>query len=139
MLIENEDIESDSDSKGPIRRTILSFLIQPQKGISSLLAGRNSLTKAIIDGPYGQNFKLETYESVLLFAKGIGIAGVIPHALSLIERKTHKEQAYKRALLTRKVDIFWILEESNQMEWVIKWIEELKSKDPDRVSRVQYH
>ena len=40
-------------------------------------------------GPYGRDLGLSGYETVILTAKGIGIAGVLPLALSLAERKLH--------------------------------------------------
>lgn len=87
------------------------------------------MPKACLDGPYGRDLKLETFETVLLFAKGIGIAGVLPHALQLVERFKHEDQAYRRAMLTRKVDLIWLLEENSQKEWIADWLDELKSKD----------
>ncbi|RDL41166.1 uncharacterized protein BP5553_01145 [Venustampulla echinocandica] len=86
----------------------LSFLIQPHNGISSELAARNSIQSVIIDGPYGKDLQLENYETVILIAKGIGIAGIIPYARHMTYRRTSKgkdHEAYRRGLLTRKLDL----------------------------------
>lgn len=114
----------------------LSFLIQAQRGLSMTLATRKTIRSVILDGPYGSDLRMENYETVLLFAKGIGIAGVLPYALSLVERKTHEDGSYRRGQMTRKVDLIWILEENCQEQWISAWIEKLKDKDPERASRI---
>lgn len=34
--------------------------------------------RAIVEGPYGEELDLESYDTVLLFATGMGIAGQLP-------------------------------------------------------------
>ena len=110
--------------------TSLSFLISPQQGLTRALTARASLRSVILDGPYGLNPHLEGYEAVLLFAKGIGIAGMLPHALSLVEQKNHKDTTSWSRVMTRNVDLIWILEENCQEQWIDGWIKKLKEKDP---------
>lgn len=43
-------------------------------------------------GPYGRDLGLPGFETVILTAKGIGIAGVLPLALDLAERKLHDQR-----------------------------------------------
>lgn len=116
--------------------TSLSFLISPQQGLTRALTTRRSVRSVILDGPYGMNPHLEGYEAVLLFAKGIGIAGMLPHALSLVEQKNHKDVTSWSSVMTRNVDLIWILEENCQEQWIDGWIEKLKEKDP--VNKVSY-
>lgn len=107
----------------------MSFLIQPQDGLSFDLTSRTSVRSIVLDGPYGEDLGLKNYTKSLLLAKGIGIAGLLPYALSITKRKsTHAE-----SMLAQKVDLYWILEENCQLEWIRPWIEKLKGIDPHRV------
>jgi hypothetical protein len=118
----------------------LSFLISPQYGLTKALTTRTSVRRVVLDGPYGINPRLEGYEAVLLFAKGIGIAGMLPHALNLVEQKNHKDRASWSSVMTRNVDLIWVLEENCQQQWIDSWIEKLKEKDPiEKVSEVRLH
>ena len=81
-----------------------------------------------LEGPLGHDIGLNRYETVLLVAKGVGIAGVLSHAYSLAYRRHQDERAKKAqretdgqskiSILhsdrTRKVDIFWKLEYNSQ-------------------------
>lgn len=106
----------------------LSFLIEPQNGMSADLLTRNSLRTVTIDRPYGKNLHLEDRETVILVAYGIGIAGILLHVRHITYRRLSKQldhESYRRGLLTRKVDVFWVLEDNGQEEWVSDWIAEL--------------
>ncbi|GKU05314.1 unnamed protein product [Fusarium langsethiae] len=69
--------------------------------VSFLLAHRNSCAAALarlqegdrirLEGPFGQKMDLSSYESVMLVAQGNGIAGVLPIALELAERRRHDD------------------------------------------------
>jgi NAD(P)H-flavin reductase len=91
------------------------------------------MESVVLDGPYGKDLKLEILETAFLFAKGIAISGLLPHALDLVERKTHVDQAYRRGILTRNVDLVWILEYNTDERWISSWKEELKRKDSEKV------
>lgn len=112
--------------------TKMSFLVQPQNGLSLDLLTRTSLRSIVLDGPYGKDLGLENYSKSLLLAKGIGIAGLLPYALSITKRKSTNTEG----MLTTKVDLYWILEENCQLEWIRSWIEELKGIDPHRVRSI---
>jgi NAD(P)H-flavin reductase len=101
-----------------IKAMSLSFLIKPQSGISADLVARNSVRSIIIDGPYGKDHHLEDYETVVLIAKGIGIAGILSHIRHMIYRRASKDkdhEAYRRGLITRKIDVFWVIENNSQV------------------------
>jgi len=119
-----------------MRATELCFLIQPQNGISSELIARNSLRKVIIDGPYGKDHHLEDYETVILVAKGIGIAGILPYIRHMTYRRASKDkenEVYRRGLITRKIDVYWVMENNCEEEWISKWISELQTRDSEKV------
>ena len=57
--------------------------------------------RVLIEGPYGRELNLESYEIVMLFATGIGIAGQIAHVRQLLE-------GYRRGgIKTRRIGLFW--------------------------------
>jgi predicted ferric reductase len=138
--------------------TILTFLAQPQKGLTARLyrelqvEGPPVRKLVSFDGPYGQDLHLERYEMVMLVAKGIGIVGVLPYARYLADRQRHDGDIRKKLRLastlnkpklrnslyrdaTRKVDILWILEFNRQEEWISEQLRTLQDLDPHRVSR----
>jgi hypothetical protein len=57
--------------------------------------------KADIEGPYGQDVELAVYETVLLFATGTGIAGVLPFIRQLLAGY------HNRDAKVRKLALFW--------------------------------
>ncbi|KAM5353128.1 hypothetical protein ACJZ2D_016987 [Fusarium nematophilum] len=95
-----------------------------------------------LDGPYGRNLELWNYETVILTAKGMGIAGVLSSALSLIDRRNQdwevkkNKQSAERLFrdLTRKVAIVWILEFNAQEDWAASAFSVLKGLDLDQVT-----
>jgi predicted ferric reductase len=118
----------------------VTFLIQPQSGLTAEL-GRRSLSHVFLDGPYGQDIRLEDYDTVMLVAKGIGIAGVLPYARFLAERR-HLDKQIKDSRKTdgalagqlyrdqtRKVDLFWKLDDNREEAWVSEYLDQLRVLD----------
>lgn len=126
--------EDASVTPGHMKEKTLTFLIQPRRGLSARLAMQTSIQNVVFDGPYGRDLCLERYETVMLVAQGIGIAGVLPYAHHLVDWKFHKNTSYKRAVMTRKLDLYWLLEENYQEEWVGGYLKQLQQKDMGRVS-----
>lgn len=99
--------------------------------------------RLLLDGPYGRDLGFHHYETVILAAKGIGIAGVLASALHLLERHKHDvtikkaaSKTSKSALFrdtTRKVDVFWTLEHPSQVEWVASELRSLQALDDNNV------
>ena len=115
-------------------KTTLSFLIEPQKGITEKLLRRTSVRGVIFDGPYGQHLHLDEYDNVTLVAQGIGIAGILPHVRHLSKRRFHEDPVYQRGLVTRRVNLFWILDNDYEVEWVSDFFLQLQEEDKHRVS-----
>lgn len=117
------------------------FLVSDHGRISQIsrLDIGNSLR---LDGPYGRNLELWNYETVILTAKGMGIAGVLSSALSLIDRRNQDWEVKKSAQsterlhrdLTRKVAIVWTLESNYQEDWAASAFSVLKGLDLDQVT-----
>lgn len=121
----------------PMAARTLSFLIQPQTGISADLISRKSISRVIIDGPYGKDLELESYETVILIARGIGIAGIMPHIRHMTDRRMLPNEnwatKYRRGLITRKIDVYWVLDDDYQDEWVADWMKQLYDLDSKNV------
>jgi predicted ferric reductase len=109
----------------------LHFLIHPRNGLTARLAQENSLESIEVDGPYGQDLHLELYDTVILVARGIGIATMLTYAKRLIKWKS--SPTHKRRVLTRKLDLYWELDENCQEKWVGEYLNDLRDKN-DTVS-----
>ncbi|RYP41517.1 hypothetical protein DL768_010483 [Monosporascus sp. mg162] len=122
----------------------LIFLMHKTGDIAKLAKRDKNLQNILIDGPYGQDIKLHEFENVILAAKGMGIAGILPYALHLTSRQLHdhrllsrrkmpQEQLSKQKLFrdkTRKVDLFWVMDENSQQEWLSEQLQALQKLDP---------
>jgi hypothetical protein len=97
--------------------------------------------KLFLDGPYGQDPQLGQYEIVVLVAKGLGIAGIISAALSLVERRQHdlkaKDQAYSDQSprlfrdRTQRVAILWVVESADQEVWAASKLKQIQDLDEE--------
>ncbi|KAI0836083.1 hypothetical protein F5Y06DRAFT_274157 [Hypoxylon sp. FL0890] len=111
----------------------IHFLVQHRDSLANAATGA-ALRNVHLEGPYGKNYRLETYETVLLIAEGIGITGVLPYALHLAQRRHHDErfkathtELYRD--VTRKVDVLWKLECNEEEEWCHEQLTELMYLD----------
>lgn len=94
-----------------------------------------------LDGPYGRDLHLQSYETVVLAAKGMGILGVLPFARHLAERRNHDEGVRSKSSrlkdstepvfgdLSRHVDLIWWLENRDQEDWVAEQLKLLQKLD----------
>jgi NAD(P)H-flavin reductase len=87
------------------------MVVQRQKGFTKnlVLHTNNDFDegfemRAVIEGPYGEELKLDSYGTVLLFATGIGIAGQLPYIERLLEGYRNCE------VKTRRIALFWEVE-----------------------------
>lgn len=61
----------------------------------------DSAMKAIVEGPFGGELRLEPYGTVILFATGIGIAAQLPYIRHLLEGHQH------RKVTAQRIALFW--------------------------------
>lgn len=121
---------------GDVSTRDLHFLVQRRGSLARLNVGREDVS---IEGPYGKNLRAETYETVILVAEGIGIAGVLPYALHLAQRRQH-DQRFKATNtplfrdVTRKVDLLWKLNENEEERWCEDELVELMGMDSKKAS-----
>ncbi|KAJ9130127.1 hypothetical protein NKR23_g12343 [Pleurostoma richardsiae] len=71
--------------------TSLAFLVSHQARSLRGLAFRLG-QRLLLEGPYGRDLSLHLFDRVILTAKGIGIASVLPHAFGLAEHKQHNNE-----------------------------------------------
>ncbi|OAA55986.1 hypothetical protein ISF_07584 [Cordyceps fumosorosea ARSEF 2679] len=119
----------------------LSFLISHTGNHKRSLATVRKGQFLRLDGPYGKDLQLQSYETVVLAAKGMGIVGVLPFARHLAERRKHDDGARGTTArlrdsrepvfgdLSRNVDLIWWLESNEQEEWVAEQLKELQKID----------
>ncbi|KAK8121332.1 hypothetical protein PG999_005452 [Apiospora kogelbergensis] len=122
----------------------VTFLMQRQGNVAILAKDEKQLQVAYLDGPYGHDLKLQEFENIFLAAKGIGIAGILPYAMDLAQRQRFDEQLVartarakestpKEALFrdkTRRIDLFWVLDDNSQQKWMREELQALQNLDP---------
>ena len=89
--------------------TVIRLMIRERKGFTAVLANKRTPSQdmvALIDGPYGREIQLRTYGTVLLFASGIGIAGLLLYAQQTLE------QYYAQTTSCRRIFLFWEIDDS---------------------------
>lgn len=94
--------------------------------------------RLLLDGPHRHDLGLETYDIVILTAEGSGISAVLPLMASLAARRAYDKSGNLDKTLfrdqTRRVDLFWWLDDNSQAEWIADQLSHLKSLDPENAS-----
>lgn len=87
------------------------LILQRKKGFSKSLytesrspIGRPEGLKAIVEVLYGKDYSLDSFGTILLFATGIGVAGLLPFVKELMERY------WRFKIKVRKIVLFWEFE-----------------------------
>lgn len=96
----------------------LHFLIQRRSGLTGAIRD-NTRPRVTITGPYGRDLHLERYENVLLFAKGIGISGLLHYVQHLTQNEA--SDSYR----TKRLNLYWFLEHNSQIKWVEDYFSQL--------------
>ncbi|KAK7924653.1 hypothetical protein PG985_006707 [Apiospora marii] len=108
---------------------VIVLLAQARRGFSRrLLMATPYEHRALIEGPYGKTLSLGQYGTVLLFATDMGIAGQLPYIRKLLE------QYQQCKVKTRRIALFWELEDEGYRYWVKEWMNQMLSLDSDYVS-----
>jgi predicted ferric reductase len=88
-------------------KMVIHLMIRERKGFTAILANKGNLDQgmdALIDGPYGKQIQLRTYSTVLLFASGIGIAGILLYAQQTLEEYDAQRTSCRRIFLFWEID-----------------------------------
>ncbi|KAH9205194.1 hypothetical protein DL95DRAFT_492294 [Leptodontidium sp. 2 PMI_412] len=115
-------LQGVSGSKGPS----ITILIQPANGLTRRISNTEFLQSVSFEGPRGRSLPLEEYENVALVAKGIGLAGILSYAKHIIDLKYDPKR--KSEVLTRKLDLYWELDDNSQEDWGGHFLKELQSR-----------
>lgn len=86
--------------------------------------------KAFVEGPHGTTKSLSEYESVLLFAAGVGIT----HQLSFVKQAI-SDSALGQATIKR-IRLIWVVPTSEAVEWIRPWLQEILSEGKQPNSNV---
>jgi len=82
-----------------------------------------------LSGPYGGDLSMGAFETLILAGEGIGIAGILPFALSLLSRKKQDKQNKGDVPLhcdiTRCIDLVWKLDENCQYDYAAEYFDSL--------------
>lgn len=124
--------EKELESQNPKRLdksatvTDVSFVIHAQTGLTKRLFDKANLCspriltlKAALEGPYAGHHSLDSYGHAVLYAGSSGITHQIPYVKHLIQGFTDGVVA------TRKVLLVWIIRDSEHLEWVRPWMDEI--------------
>jgi hypothetical protein len=122
-------IQDVSGSKAPS----ITILIQPANGLTRRISNTEFLQGVSFEGPSGHSLPLEEYENVALVAKGIGLAGILSYAKHIIDLKYDPKR--KRKVLTRKLDLYWELDDNSQEDWGGPFLKDLQSQSKTVRSR----
>ena len=145
LSLEDEKIPSSNvslDIPHPERTmTSLSLIMAKRSGMTEKLydKARASPTGIItlrgaVEGPYGGLESLHSYGTVLLFCGGVGIT----HQLSYVRHLLQGYEAHKVA--TRKIVLIWSVQQTESLEWVRPWMDEVLSMESRRdVLKVLIH
>ncbi|QKX62572.1 uncharacterized protein TRUGW13939_09733 [Talaromyces rugulosus] len=79
---------------------------------------------AVIEGPFGHEVNLDTFETVLFFTSGIGIAAQLLYMKHLAEVKEKDG--------SKRVALFWELQSEYHAFWVNSWMTEILSIDSSK-------
>ncbi|KAF2737228.1 hypothetical protein EJ04DRAFT_131055 [Polyplosphaeria fusca] len=91
-------------------------------------------TTGFIEGPYGGHHSLDSYGTVLLFAGGVGITHQVMYLKHLIRG------AHDGSTCTQKINLIWVIPESDDLEWVRPWMDEiLRMKGRKKVLKVELY
>ncbi|KAI1159500.1 hypothetical protein F5B18DRAFT_581492 [Nemania serpens] len=105
---------------------VIVLLVQPQRGFTRRLSRMSTRRyRAFIEGPYGKSLPLGEYGTVLLLATGVSIAKQLPYVKKLLE--LYQDCQAK----TRRIALFWELDEDVHRYWVNDWMDELPALDKD--------
>lgn len=105
--------------------TDVSFVIHAQTGMTRRLldkaeaAGGSMTIRAAFEGPYAGHHSLDSYGHAVLFCGSSGITHQLPYVKRLIQGFADGTVA------TRKVTLIWIVRDSEHLEWVRSYMDEV--------------
>ncbi|KAI1124274.1 ferric reductase like transmembrane component [Nemania abortiva] len=106
--------------------TSVSFVIGAHTGFTRQLfntasrgGGRSIRVRAALEGPYAGHHSLDSYGHAVLFAGSTGITHQISYLKPLIQGFNDE------TIATRRVTLVWIMRDTEALEWVRPWMDEV--------------
>ncbi|KAL2069035.1 hypothetical protein VTL71DRAFT_15373 [Oculimacula yallundae] len=106
--------------------TNVSFIIGAQSGFTRKLFNKATAVsprfltlKAAMEGPYAGHHSLDSYGHAVLFAGATGITHQIGFTKHLIKGFNNG------SIATRKITLVWIVRDSEHLEWVRPWMDQI--------------
>lgn len=143
------DWEPDTPENGWTRDSLyvkeLRFLIE----VRNLPAFGRRGCELYVEGPYGRDLGLHHCSTVLLAAHGVGIAAVMPQVMSIVERyasdsasrRQMRSKPFEQRSLhrdkTSRLNVYWVLTDAADIEWIKGALRRLAGIDETKVS--MYH
>ncbi|KAK4466938.1 ferric reductase like transmembrane component-domain-containing protein [Cladorrhinum samala] len=128
LPLNEKDLQS-RNTQNPVSTTV-SFLIGAQTGFTRKLYNEASFSfprpitmRAAFEGPYAGHHSLDSYGHVVLFAGATGITHQISYIRHLIDG------CNQGMVATRRVTLVWVVRESEQLEWLGKWMNHILKMD----------
>lgn len=125
----NEKDLQNKNTQTPVSTTV-SFLIGAHTGFTRKLYNEASFSfprpitmRAAFEGPYAGHHSLDSYGHVVLFAGATGITHQISYIRHLIDG------CNQGMVATRRVTLVWIVRESEQLEWLGRWMNHILKMD----------
>lgn len=111
---ENQDVSEEVGEKTDVSSLTLIFWIRPYDGWTRSLRQeclrskkQPVNTRILLEGPYGHNFPLWRYESVLMIVGGTGIASAVPYIQDHIRRSTGGGETLEEKTQIRDLELVW--------------------------------
>ncbi|KAJ9601886.1 hypothetical protein H2200_013601, partial [Cladophialophora chaetospira] len=103
-------------------------VVEKRRGLTKRLSLVDQKVKkrVLVDGPYGQNLKLHRFNSILLFATGTGVAGLISIIAEIFKNPD------RAPVDLRQVALFWEVDHIRHIAWISDFSEELLRKDVNK-------
>ncbi|KAI1379173.1 ferric reductase like transmembrane component-domain-containing protein [Hypoxylon crocopeplum] len=126
--LDKETLGEKASSKSELRRgtTSVSFIVGAHTGFTrhlytkALKGGPHPIRiRAAMEGPYAGHHSLDSYGHVVLFAGSTGITHQISYLKPLIEGFN------EGTIATRRVTLVWIIRDTESLEWVRPWMDEI--------------
>jgi hypothetical protein len=97
------------------KAVVISLLAKTESGFSRALSEtRHKQLRVLIDGPYGECPDLNSYSSVVMIARNIGIAAHLPYVKELLHRQVEEQKLNAGPQLSQgpeRISLIWELEE----------------------------
>uniref|UniRef100_A0A093V8B0 ferric-chelate reductase (NADPH) n=1 Tax=Talaromyces marneffei PM1 TaxID=1077442 RepID=A0A093V8B0_TALMA len=137
----------------------LEFLVRAEKGGTrrffrfatkhSALLGETqssdtSKRAVFIEGPYGSVRPLRQFDSVVLFAGGMGCTYTLPLMRDIVRAWKQEPQRTMRLAAAKRIRFIWVIKSRSQLSWVepelqsvLQDIQDLKQQHPDTDKEVE--